>query len=239
MDKLSESPKMAPCIGKTCLTPRCIYTIQLSARVHQWICKIRQSANLSIWEYSAQDIDKDYHRSWEVQIESWMDANMFAAILMATFEPNGPSEALHANHARWNLSSALEVAIVGPAQFRRTEICVPAAVNWLLAAGKYLLSYCRREEDVEEQYLAHWIGGDNGGDSLWTGTDGLDMGRWRFWKTRFGEISRLRAAENVIRISQQAVDRWIDLSEKSERDLDAGTVDKHSAECTPGCHNSS
>lgn len=79
---------------------------------------------------------------------------------------------------------------------------VPAASQWILKAGATVERFCReRANNDGEMGVKRWIGGDDGGDSMWDGEEGFSVERWAFWKKRFGEMGRLEGAERVVRRS--------------------------------------
>ena len=57
-----------------------------------------------------------------------------------------------------------------------------------------------------------WIAGDNGGVGLWDKRDGFSVGRWGFWKERFGEICREEgASEEMRRKAGEAAGRMMEI----------------------------
>lgn len=93
---------------------------------------------------------------------------------------------------------------------------IPAAAPWILIAGPNIWLFSKRNDGATgDNVTQRWIGGDDGGELLWVGSEGFSLERWGFWKKRFGEISGIEAKKHVRQLAARAVEEM----EKIEREM--------------------
>lgn len=98
------------------------------------------------------------------------------------------------------ISRGLEVGITTAAGVRRTELSVPAAVNWILLLGHRIYTFSKENQNsTGEPAMEMWLGFPHVHSFLWKGMDGYNLERWSFWKGRFGEIARLDGGKEWVK----------------------------------------
>lgn len=125
---------------------------------------------------------EDSEKLLKAQENKWTAANMFSAIYFSKLETGTYTGAAcertsMENNARSAFMHGLETATDGvdPANVRRMTCHISAVANWILIAGWRLFTACRENADSEEEWtpLPIWLGGQDGGEWLWSGS-------WRF-----------------------------------------------------------
>lgn len=149
------------------------------------------------------DLDRGrFGETWDNATRKLLTGNTFAALYLRELDPDGPPRDFVGmrNQARNHLMYALEIATDTPGRVRRTEVYVPQAALWILIAGRNIYHYSKsNQDDTGEPVIQRWVGGEHGGDLMWTGRDGFNLERWAFWKRRFEEISELQGVKEDAR----------------------------------------
>lgn len=99
--------------------------------------------------YTTDIMEGRVGQTWASQISMFTNGNVFAALYLRELDPDGPRRDFSSmrNYAPWTMNDALEVAIDTPERVRRTEIYIPAAVPWILIAGRNIYSYSKADLD--------------------------------------------------------------------------------------------
>ncbi|GAB7354879.1 hypothetical protein MBLNU459_g5520t1 [Dothideomycetes sp. NU459] len=143
--------------------------------------------------------DPNIHGTLQEQSARWTNAHMFAAIYLNQLETGdhigSPIERSSMRHlARYSFMRGVETSTEkdDTAQIKRMEAHVPASANWILIAGQQILDACQQKLDSgEKSPFPLWLGGDDGGDWLWSGSWGFDLDRWKFWRQRFLHLAEM------------------------------------------------
>ena len=98
-------------------------------------------------------------------------------------------------HAEASFVSGVEVPYQTPDQQREAEIYVPPAATWILLAGEKIHELCKSDYNRQERgrssgAMASW---------LWCGDRGYSLGRWEYWKQRFGEIAMTQGFQDGVK----------------------------------------
>ena len=107
------------------------------------------------------------------------------------------------SHAEFSLMQGIEVPCPSPEQQRRAMMYVPRASTWILLSGETIQKLWEADYD----FLADGFGSTPNNDEwLWGKSRGYSLGRWSFWKKRFGEIATTEGLEdNVKEMAARAV----------------------------------
>ncbi|MCJ1268949.1 hypothetical protein MMC22_008837, partial [Lobaria immixta] len=98
-------------------------------------------------------------------------------------------------HAEASFMSGVETPYQTPDQQREAEIYVPPAATWILLAGEKIHELCKGDYNRHEPArpsgaMASW---------LWCGDRGYSLGRWEYWKQRFGEIAMTQGLQDGVK----------------------------------------
>lgn len=132
--------------------------------------------------------------------EAWASLNAFVARLYAQTDVSSLED-----RALFALTEALEEDKPATA----LDDVVPAAACWILYAGQKIKEHNRGHE-ADYDYamgITRLPSPARSRGSLWKGADGVSDERWRFWKTRFGDLAdRTGLKRNTRQYAKQARD---------------------------------
>ncbi|KAL1649416.1 hypothetical protein SLS58_001471 [Diplodia intermedia] len=149
------------------------------------------------------DIMADDDEEWEDWQRRFTNGNVFQAEWLANVANAGPARehASARNYAVWNLGGALEPGIADtPLGYRRTEMWIPQAAQWILIAGPCIWQLCRdnyRNDGSQAQERAQEDGAVSG--YTFTGPEWFSVERWQWWRTRFTYIAGLAQVTAEVR----------------------------------------
>lgn len=126
---------------------------------------------------------------WEAQSVPLLNATTFGAMYLA----RGKQPIGMPFHAEVSLMQGIEVPCQTPEQQRQAAMYVPPAATWILLAGERIYELCKNDHDRKDS--------DPGlGDEwLWGKGRGYSLGRWAFWKKRFGEIATTQGLKDDVK----------------------------------------
>ena len=81
-------------------------------------------------------------------------------------------------------------------QHQRAAMYVPPAATWVLFAGQSIYELCKINHDRRDGAPGSTLYGDGW---LWGKGRGYSLGRWGFWKKRFGEIATTKELKDSVR----------------------------------------
>ncbi|KAM0805367.1 hypothetical protein BDR22DRAFT_817322 [Usnea florida] len=119
---------------------------------------------------------------WDALAVSLLNATIFGA----TYLTRGKIDVGMSFFAEVSLMQGIEVHCQSFKQQRRAVMYVPPASTWILVAGETIYELCKADYD----FLNNGPGATPDNDEwLWGKSRGYSLGRWSFWKMRFGEIA--------------------------------------------------
>lgn len=130
---------------------------------------------------------------WDDQAMLLLNATTFGAIYLARAKQSPGGMPFH---AEVSLMHGVEVPYVTPEQQRYAAMYVPAAATWILLAGQRIYELCK--SDYNRKDGAPGLSRDEN-EWLWGKGRGYSLGRWAFWKKRFGEIRTTPGLQDGVR----------------------------------------
>ena len=119
---------------------------------------------------------------WDAQAVPLLNATIFGA----TYLTLGKIDIGMPSNTEYSLMQGIEVPYRSLEQQRRAVMYVPPASTWILIAGETIYKLCKSDYD----FLDNGPGSTPDNDEwLWGKSRGYSLGRWSFWKKRFGEIA--------------------------------------------------
>ena len=152
-------------------------------------------------ETDIEPLDEMEEGEWDAQAVTLINATTFGAIYLARGrQPVGMSF-----HAEVSLMQGIEVPYQTREQQRCAAVYVPPAATWVLLAGEKIYELCKADHDRKDSDPASNLGSDQW---LWAKSRGYSLGRWAFWKKRFGDIAATSELKDGVKeIAERAASR--------------------------------
>lgn len=99
-------------------------------------------------------------------------------------------------HIEISLINGIETPYQHPEQYRRALMYVPPAATWIILAGQKIYELCQGDYDRKDGAKGSTPEGD---EWLWGQGRGYSLGRWAFWKKRFGEIATTPSLKDLVK----------------------------------------
>ena len=129
---------------------------------------------------------------WDAQAVPLLNATIFGA----TYLTRGKTHVGMPSHAEFSLMQGIEVPCRSLEQQRRAVMYVPPASTWILIAGETIHKLCEADYD----FIDNGPGSTPDNDEwLWGKSRGYNLGRWSFWKRRFGEIAATEGLKDDVK----------------------------------------
>lgn len=129
---------------------------------------------------------------WDAQAVPLLNVTTFGAVYLAL----GRQSIGMPFHAEVSLMQGIEVPCQTLEQHRRAAMYVPPAATWGLLAGPSIYELCKINHDRRDGAPGSTPDGD---ERLWGQGRGYSLGRWAFWKKRFGEIATTKEWKDSVR----------------------------------------
>jgi hypothetical protein len=130
--------------------------------------------------------------NWDDQAVPLLNATTFGAMYLA----RGKQPIGMAFHAEVSFIQSVEVPCQTPEQQRRAGMYVPPAATWVLLAGQSIHELCKSDYHRKDGAPGSVWDGD---EWLWGKGRGYSLGRWTFWKKRFGEIATTQGLKDDVK----------------------------------------
>lgn len=130
--------------------------------------------------------------NWDAQAVPLLNATTFGAVSLS----RGKQSVGMLFHAEISFMEGVEVAHRTPDQQRRAAMYVPPAATWILLAGEKIFEFCKSDYNRKDSPPGSTPDGD---EWLWGKGRGYSLGRWAFWKRRFGEIAMTQGLQDGIK----------------------------------------